>query len=293
MNKTMTTLMFNRNCSVPGVTRRILSSLGLALLTFAAQRTRAIVPIPDQIGYGTIAISNLTVTNNAAGTNVVIEAHRASDGQLLASYTMGTSTSQRDLFYVLRVPMEDAPASAPSFAQPNDPLIFTVKQLDAVQFTSTNYPAESGVAFRLDFGASPDAHKNGAPDGWELQYFGSSGHDLSQDTDHDGVSDLAEYIAGTSPVDPNDVFRLYSQSTANEELQISFYALAAQGVGYEGRTRYYALETASNLAPDSWQTVPNYGRIQGANKTVTYTASPNNGNSPAFFRARVWLEGPQ
>jgi hypothetical protein len=265
---------------------------GFALLLLGPPPSQAVVPIPDHVIYGTIAIQNRAVTNNSAGTNVIIEAHRSSDGQLLTSYQMGSSTSQGKLFYALRVPMEDAPASSPDFAEPGDLLTLIVKKLNVVQFTSTNFPVVSGVALRMDFGASVDSDGNGAPDGWELLYFGTIGGNLNGDSDHDGVSDLAEYIAGTSPTDPSDVFRLYSTATGNNQVQISFDTRLAQGVGYEGRTRYYALETATNFAVASWRTVTNYSRIQGANQTVVYTTSATNALAPTFFRARVWLEGP-
>jgi hypothetical protein len=264
--------------------------LGCAVLFLTAVAASAVVPLPDQIFYGTIAIQNKAVTNNTAGTNVLIEARRASDGALLASYRMGTTTTQGKLFYALRVPMEDAPASDPTLGQPGDPIVLTVKKLNVVQFTSTNIPIESGYALRLDFGSTVDLNGDGVPDGWEAQYFGTQTNNLLGDSDHDGISDWAEYVAGTSPLDTNDVLHVYSQHTGNQ-LQISFHTITADGIGYEGRTRYYALEAATNFgAANSWQNITNYSRIKGTNQTVIY--NPIGTPTPVFFRARVWLEGP-
>lgn len=63
-------------------------------------------------------------------------------------------------------------------------------------------------------------------------------------------------------------------------------------MGYEGRTRYYALETATNFASASWRVVTNYSRIKGTNQFAVYCSQPTATNSIAFFPARVWLEGP-
>jgi hypothetical protein len=264
----------------------------IALIVTTAEPASAVVPIPDQVFYGTIAIQNRAVTNNAAGTNVVIEARRASDGRLLTSYRMGTSTSQGRLFYVLRIPMEDSPVSSLDLVAPEDTLTLIVKRGSTVQFASNSVPLASGSATRIDFGVSVDTDGNGVPDGWELGNFGASGGNLNRDADLDGVSDYAEYVAGTSPTDANDVFRLASANFEDHTVQITFTAKKAQGAGYEGRTRYYSLETATELGTPAWRTVTNYSRIQGNNQTVVFTAATTNAQGAVLFRGRVWLEGP-
>jgi hypothetical protein len=46
-----------------------------------------------------------------------------------------------------------------------------------------------------------DANQNGIPDPWETQYFGevSPSRSAATDTDGDGASDFAEFVAGTDP----------------------------------------------------------------------------------------------
>ncbi len=46
-----------------------------------------------------------------------------------------------------------------------------------------------------------DANHNGIPDAWELRYFGAvaTNHPPTLDSDADGFSDYAEFIAGTNP----------------------------------------------------------------------------------------------
>ena len=259
-------------------------ALGSTLLLLPCWRCAAVVPIPDAIIYGTVAIQNRAVTNSPASTNVVIQARRISDGQIMASYAMGSSTSQGPLLYVLRIPMEDAPASSTQLAQPGDLFVITVTKLGTVQFTATNLPPTSGSALRLDFGASVDTDGDGIPDAWELAHVGTL------DSDGDGVPDVAEFIAGTNPNDPNEVFHLAIQRLTNGNSQVSFLARLAQGQDYVGLTRYYALESTTNLASHNWVAVPGYDRLAGANQVVGYTSSTTTA-APTFFRGRVWLEG--
>src|SRR6185295_1994441 len=45
-----------------------------------------------------------------------------------------------------------------------------------------------------------DSNANGIPDNWESDYFGSpTGADRDADSDGDGMSNRAEYLAGTNP----------------------------------------------------------------------------------------------
>jgi CARDB len=61
-----------------------------------------------------------------------------------------------------------------------------------------------------------DSDGDGIPDGWMLQYFGHAdgqAGDLSRaqdDADGDGMTNLAEYLAGTSPKDANSYLRITS-----------------------------------------------------------------------------------
>lgn len=267
---------------------RIFAALIASFLMAAPRATLAVVPIPDFVVYGTVAIQDEAVTNSQASTNVVIQATRLSDGATVASYQMGSSTNQGMFFYIVRIPMEDAPASSPLTTEPNSPLVFTVEESGVVQLTSTNVPASSSTVQRLDFGPSVDTTGDGIPDAWQIANGIVPGH--LGDADGDGMSDYAEYIAGTSPTNASSIFQLKISETDTNTSEVSFQALLAEGVGYEGRSRYYALEVNTNISTPDWNTVPNYSRVLGTNQTVIY-ALPNTG-TPEWFRARVWLEGP-
>jgi hypothetical protein len=52
--------------------------------------------------------------------------------------------------------------------------------------------------------AQDDRDQDGLPDSWEIHYFGDLRQGADDDPDGDGFSNLAEYLDGTSPIDPND-----------------------------------------------------------------------------------------
>lgn len=73
--------------------------------------------------------------------------------------------------------------------------------------TTRNHPGLIEVIYPVTPSSITDVNQNGLPDGWEVQNFGPLGVDPSADADHDGTSNLMEYLAGTGPKNANSVFR--------------------------------------------------------------------------------------
>lgn len=60
----------------------------------------------------------------------------------------------------------------------------------------------------VTFPTAADADSDLLPDAWETQYgLDPTKNDADLDNDSDGATNFEEYLAGTSPIDPNQVFR--------------------------------------------------------------------------------------
>ena len=70
-----------------------------------------------------------------------------------------------------------------------------------------NHPGLIEVIYPVTPASITDVNGNGLPDGWEIQCFGLPGVDPAADADHDGTSNLMEYLAGTDPNHAGSVFR--------------------------------------------------------------------------------------
>jgi sialate O-acetylesterase len=89
---------------------------------------------------------------------------------------------------------------------------------------------------------------DGIPDVWRAFYFGGDGTTTNRDSaaaadyDGDGMSNLQEYQAGTSPVDALSVLKL-SGGISGNYIDLSFSSVAGHR---------YRLETSASLVPPDW-----------------------------------------
>jgi hypothetical protein len=73
-----------------------------------------------------------------------------------------------------------------------------------------------------------DSDADGIPDCWMLQYFGhptglaSDNSRTTDDADGDGLSNLAEFLAGTDPTNPASAFRINSVVRINNDVRIKW-----------------------------------------------------------------------
>ena len=65
---------------------------------------------------------------------------------------------------------------------------------------------------------TPDTDGDGLPDDWERQYFGTLAYGPNDDRDHDGMNNLAEYLAGTNPNDSNSKLALALRITGTNAI---------------------------------------------------------------------------
>ena len=93
---------------------------------------------------------------------------------------------------------------------------------------------------RLNLQRMVDTDANGLPDWWELQYFGHlTGTDPNADADHDGMSNLAEWLAGTNPTNASSCLQLIAIPSNNPNVFVVSWPSVAG--------KYYRLERATNL----------------------------------------------
>ena len=103
----------------------------------------------------------------------------------------------------------------------------------------------------VKFPAGRDINGNGVADVWERYYFGSAGVDLEGDPDGDGMSNLAEYIAGTDPTSSASTFQITGAAgdATGSGLTLTWPSI-------EGR-KYDVLHSTS-ISPLNWIPVPGF-----------------------------------
>lgn len=119
----------------------------------------------------------------------------------------------------------------------------------------------------------PDSDNDQLPDDWELTYFNRLNHDGAADSDQDGLSDLAEFRAGTSPINSASILR----------------AIAVTGVGSGSTTvfwssvpgRSYQVQSRDSFGAPGWS---NVGGPVTAASTSASAPDPAPGDPDRFYR---------
>ena len=144
--------------------------------------------------------------------------------------------------------------------------------------SQTNVLAPGGVIYFNGNYSFTDVNSNGMADSWEAQYFGSISPTRTRftDTDGDGFTDYAEFIAGTNPNLPNSLLKLNPIVVENStSLRFTWPSVA-------GRT-YRILGTVSLT---SWTPLTSW--IQASSGTTTTALPPPfPGTNFTHFRLEV------
>jgi hypothetical protein len=131
---------------------------------------------------------------------------------------------------------------------------------------------------RLNLQRIVDTDSNGLPDWWELQYFGHlTGTDPNADPDHDGMNNLAEWIAGTNPTNAASCLRAAVVSATNSNGVVVSWSSVA------GKT--YWLERSTNLETGFSTISTNIAATAPTNILTDTAILP--GNTTRFYRVGV------
>ncbi|MGC3959533.1 MAG: S8 family serine peptidase [Verrucomicrobiota bacterium] len=121
-----------------------------------------------------------------------------------------------------------------------------------------------------------DTNTNGLPDAYETEKFGALDSTRTQatDTDQDGLSDWAEFIAGTDPVNPPPPFRLTAQRLTNNLIRLAWPSVA---------NHTYRVHASNNTT--TWLPASSTFAATGTNTTYTFATTTNG--AVKFFRVEA------
>jgi hypothetical protein len=163
------------------------------------------------------------------------------------------------------------------------PVTHNTNSIQRINFQTNYSNAAYWTAAAPTPGAPPsadvfDTDADGMPDAWEIAHrLDYHLDDSAADPDHDGLSNLAEYQAGTDPQTAQNFFRLgiTRPLIPAGTVELDFYQLPG---------RSYLIQETASLAPPSWSTI--YGFSAGTNSgaiVVTNTISAG----PRFYRLTI------
>jgi len=214
-------------------------------------------------------LDDISITGVAAGGNITI------------TKNLGQGTwSLSSLSPIGLVPVQSG--ITPSVTISNLPAGQYVVQFGDVQYyitppDQTNTLAAGGT---LNFNGNYsflDVNHNGISDAWEMDYFGSVATNRTQltDSDHDGMTDYAEFIAGTDPTDAASRFYFTGETIQSNRLVQMQWTVVTN--------RLYQVSVSTNLV--SWLPVTDW--LQASNDpTMNYTPT-NSGDGSHFYRVQV------
>ena len=121
-----------------------------------------------------------------------------------------------------------------------------------------------------------DANTNSIPDAWEMAQFSgiSTQRSKTTDTDTDGLSDWAEFVAGSDPNNPPPQFKLTAQRLTNNLVRLSWPAVLNHS---------YRVHASSNAV--AW--LPHSVWLPAVETNMNYTFSAGTNGAARFFRVEA------
>ncbi|MDB6122637.1 MAG: hypothetical protein JWQ71_1630 [Pedosphaera sp.] len=204
------------------------------------------VDVPDLSSVGTIVVSRNIAQGSFSLTGPL---NRSGQGQVT---TISNAPPGQYVVHFGDVPFYQTPPNQTNTLAPSASMIF----LASYTFADTNH--------------------NNISDQWEQFYFNSVSTNRTQstDTDADGMSDYAEFIAGTNPTNATSKL-VFLPATVQTNGLVKLQWAAIPG-------RAYQLLSSSNLT--TWTPVTDWAQATGSPMSYTTT---NINQSPRLFRVQV------
>lgn len=123
---------------------------------------------------------------------------------------------------------------------------------------------------------NPDVNGDGLPDAWQVQHFGSVDNPNAApnaDPDHDGLTNMQEYLAGTDPTSAASSLNLSLASPSSSGSMLQFNAVA-------GKT--YTVWYCTDLATHNWTKLTGIDAQQQSGPVVV--TDPQIGAQTRFYR---------
>src|SRR5258705_4529820 len=136
------------------------------------------------------AASDLVLGDNNNAQDIFVHDRLQKSTMLISRNYLGTGSG-------------NAVSSMPVIARDGRTVVFQSFASDLIE---GDYNERRDV-FILRLGAS-DSDNDGMDDDWEVAFFGNLSRDGAQDFDHDGHSDLQEFLTGTDPTNTGSVLRV-------------------------------------------------------------------------------------
>lgn len=148
----------------------------------------------------------------AVGSNVTI--YSAKDPQAIYDYKSGTSMAAPHVAGAVALAALNFPEE--SLSQRMQRVLQNVDLLPGLQ-------QKVRTGGRLNLQRTVDSDGNGLPDWWEVIFFNHlTGTDPAADPDHDGATNLEEFLADTNPSDPNSSLHMTDASRGPSGARLSW-----------------------------------------------------------------------
>lgn len=279
--------------TIPWIRNSLLAAVTASLLTSTAL---AFPPAPHHNIYGMVRDQ---FGNPLTDSSIQIQLVTPAGNFLTANINAGIWPGAN---YQLAVPMDAG--ITPDIYESNALVSATSFKMFVVIGSTTNVPfqmlgdysrlGQPGKQTKMDLTLGQDLNGDGLPDAWEYAILAAYGGSLSgltagTDSDRDGMSNWAEFIAGTYAFDPTDTLSVKIVSMSGNSPLLEFLAISGHTYSVLGSADLKSWTTLSvQSTPDpASPSAPNFYATSTASRQHLQVVQPTSGTPFHFFKMMV------